>query len=163
MMEFESGEDFAKYLLFLHIAIADGITKGLKQVAKKIERDAKSQIGFYQPRTGHFQSWVELTDATEAEKARLGYEPDAPLLRDGKLRDSIEHEVYSLEAVIGSKSDIAAWQEFGTRTIPPRPFIGPAAYMNKKAIREILGMALVEGLVGGEPIHKSLRYDFNVK
>lgn len=162
MKEFADVALFAEHLLLLNLAIERSVHKGLEKAAKLIENDAKRQIGHYQDAVGPFQDWAPLADSTEAEKARLGYPIDAPLLRDGHLRDSIEHEVSGLEAVVGSKSDIAVYQEFGTKTIPPRPFIGPAAFKNKEAIQKILGKALVEGLIGGEAIHESLGYDFEV-
>ena len=91
-----------------------------------------------------------------AEKSNRLLSPD--------LRESIQHEVDGtighLEAIIGSKSDIAEYQEFGTEKIPPRPFIGPAAFNQKDKIQQLLGEAFVEGLVGGESIHRSLGYDF---
>lgn len=162
MKEFADVATFAMHLLTLNAAIEHHAHKGLGKAAKIIERDAKRQIGHYQPEVGPFQDWAPLADSTEAEKARLGYPADAPLLRDGQLRDSIQHEVSGLEAVVGSKSDIAEYQEFGTRTIPPRPFIGPAAFKNKEAVQKILGASLVQGLIGGSPIHPSLGYDFEV-
>lgn len=160
MREFDNVLAFAEHLLTLNIAIHESAHKGLEKVAKLIEKDAQRQIGHYQPAVGPFQDWAPLAETTEDDKARKGYSLDAPLLREGQLRDSIEHEVHGLEAVVGSKSEIAEYQEFGTNTIPPRPFIGPAAFKNKKAIQQILGKAVVEGLIGGEPIHESLGYDF---
>lgn len=160
MREFGDVATFAAHLLTLNVAVEKTVQNGLEKAAKIIERDAKSQIGHYQPEVGQFQDWAPLADSTEAEKARLGYPADAPLLREGDLRESIEHEVQGHEAVVGSKSEIAEYQEFGTNTIPPRPFIGPAAFKNKEAIHHILGASLVEGLIGGGPIHPSLGYDF---
>jgi HK97 gp10 family phage protein len=160
MREFEDVALFAEHLLLLNLSIEQSVHNGLKKVAKLIEQDAKKQIGHYQDTVGPFQDWAPLADSTENEKARLGYPIDAPLLRDGHLRDSIQHEVSGLEAVVGSKSEIAEYQEFGTKTIPPRPFIGPAAFKNKDAIQKILGHALVEGLISGQAIHESLGYDF---
>lgn len=160
MREFESITAFAEHLLVLSASIVAAEHNALEKVAVLIEKDAKEQIGHYQDAVGPFQDWAPLADSTEAEKARLGYPADAPLLREGDLRDSIKHEVVGLEAVVGSESDIAAYQEFGTDKIPPRPFIGPAAFKNKEAIQKIIGKAVVEGLVGGEAIHSSLGYDF---
>lgn len=162
MREFADVATFAAHLLTLNAAIEESTHRGLEKVAKIIERDAKSQIGHYQPEVGPFQDWAPLAESTEKEKARLGYPANAPLLREGDLRESIEHEVQGQEAVVGSKSEIAEYQEFGTSTIPPRPFIGPAAFKNKEAIQHILGASLVEGLIGGDPIHPSLGYDFKV-
>lgn len=157
--EFGSLAAFAEHMIVREISTLAALHHGLESVAKVIESTAKSEIGVYQPETGPFQEWAPLADSTEAEKARLGYPADAPLLRDGTLRDSIKHEVSGLEAVIGSESDIAAYQEFGTKTIPPRPFIGPAAFRNKENIEAMIGGAVVTGLVGGDLIHHSLGYN----
>ncbi len=161
--EFGSFAAFAEHLVVRQIATLEALHAGLETVAVLIEETAKDEIGFYQPEVGPFQDWAPLADSTEAEKARLGYQLDAPLLREGKLRDSIEHEISGLEAVIGSKLDIAEYQEFGTATIPPRPFIGPAAFHNKKNIKEIIGAAAVTGLIGGNLIHPSLGYNIPIK
>ena len=163
MREFASPLDFSLHLLELSHRIEKIEETALEKCAVLIEKDAKSQIGFYQQEVGPFQNWAELADSTEADKVRKGYETDAPLLRQGDLRDSIEHEVVGKEAVIGSKSDIAEYQEFGTPTIPPRPFIGPAAFRNKDKIQKILGNAILEGITGGEAIHAALGYDMDIK
>ena len=161
--EFQDIGEFLLHLAELEVGIAIAEDRGLERVCQIIEKDAKAQIGHYQDAVGPFQDWAPLADSTEAEKARKGYPLDAPLLREGNLRDSIEHEVARGEAVVGSKSDVAEYQEFGTATIPPRPFIGPAAFKNKEAIERVLGATLVEGLTGGELIHEALGYDFEVK
>lgn len=162
--EFSSLTSFCLHFATLELAVHKAEHHALEKVARLIEANAKSRIGHYQGEEGGFPAWADLADSTESEKAKLGYPVDAPLLREGDLRDSIEHEVNGslrhLEAIIGSKSDIAEYQEFGTDRIPPRPFIGPAAFSQKHKIQKILGEALIEGLVGGESIHKSLGYDF---
>jgi HK97 gp10 family phage protein len=163
MRDFASPLEFSLHLLELSHRIEIIEETALEKCAVLIETDAKAQIGFYQPQVGPFQDWAELADSTEADKARKGYPLDAPLLREGDLRNSIEHEVVGREAVIGSKSDIAEYQEFGTATIPPRPFIGPAAFRNKENIQKILGHAIVEGITGGQAIHASLGYDAEIK
>lgn len=67
----------------------------------------------------------------DAVRRRLSHAPgephDAPWLRSGALRNSIGHEVHGTEAVVGSADPVAADQECGTRTDPPRPFLAPAA------------------------------------
>lgn len=139
---------FLTHFATLHTAIAVAQHSALERVARRIEHDAKEQIGHYQADIGPFPAWAPLAESTEAEKARLGYPAGAPLLREGNLRDSIQHEVVGHEAVVGSKSPIAAYQEFGTDKIPPRPFIGPAALANADYIQQELGAATVAGLSG---------------
>ena len=135
----------------------------LGKAARVVQEDAKARIGHYQNEAGPFQDWAPLADSTEAEKARLGYPLDAPLLREGTLRDSIVVESFPHEAIIGSKMKIAGYQEFGTNRIPPRPFLGPAAFANQKKIAAIVGMAAVSGLTGGATIHPALGYDMSLK
>lgn len=160
--EFQDVASFCLHFATIQTAVARAQHSALEKAARIVEEDAKGRIGSYQDAEGPFQDWAPLAESTEAEKERLGYPADAPLLRDGQMRDSIEHLVEGHEAVVGSKSDIAEYQEFGTQTIPPRPFIGPAAFANKEKIERLLGHALVAGLTGGDVIHESLGYDFKV-
>lgn len=118
--------------------------------AKVVQKDAQDRIGEYQNETGPFPAWQPLADSTEAEKARLGYPSGAPLLRTGEMRDSIVTEHNALEAIIGSKDPVAKYQELGTDKIPPRPFLGPAAYDSREKIHRIIGKA-VAGSIGGRP------------
>jgi len=116
--------------------------------ARVVQEDAKERIGEYQEAAGPYPLWEPLAESTEAEKARLGYPPDAPLLRDGTLRDSIVTEHHALEAIIGSKMPVAAFQEFGTSKMPARPFLGPAAFANRKKITRIIGRTATAALSG---------------
>lgn len=148
MREFGSLGSFGLYLMEAAAAEAVMLERGLKACAERIEKTAKEELGEYQPATGPFPEWAQLADATMAQRESMGYTPNDPLLRSGELRDSIGHEVSGLEAEIGSTSDIAVYQELGTETIPPRPFLGPAAVRNKKFIQRALGEAAVLGILG---------------
>ncbi|MBB5189604.1 HK97 gp10 family phage protein [Silvimonas terrae] len=154
----ELAEVFTKNTLGMMVTMQ----AGLEKAAVVVEKDAKQRIGEYQEAEGPFPAWAELSDSTKEDRARQGYTENDPLLRSGDLQRSIEHEVGYTEAVIGSKSPVAAYQEFGTYRIPPRPFLGPAAFHNKKRIQRILGAAMVSGLVGGSPVHALLGYDGDV-
>lgn len=155
--------DMVTELAAAEVAIHVNARRALERVAVKVEKTAKSEFGHYQPETGPFPAWAELAESTKDERARLGYSEDEPLLREGDLRDSIEHEVSELEAVIGTNSDIAEYHEFGTSKMPPRPFMGPALVRNHDAIIEELGGAVVRGLIGGNVIHNSLGYNATVE
>ena len=67
----------------------------------------------------------------EAIRDSLSHPPgstrDAPWLRSGTLRASIECQNDENIAVIGSSDPVAVDQEQGTGTIPPRPFFAPSA------------------------------------
>lgn len=164
MKEFKSLMEFGAFMkLVAPIAIAAELRHGLEASAKAIEATAKAEIGKYQGEVGPFPAWSALAESTQVERERLGFTPNDPLLRRGDLRDSIQREVGNLEAVIGSKSEIAAYQEFGTEKIPARPFMGPAAFRNKNKIAKEVGAAVVSGLFGGGRIHPALGYDMDVK
>lgn len=149
MKEFGSLAQFAAHLVALEAGVALAAHHGLKKVAVEIERTAKSEFGEYQPAVGGFGAWSPLAEATKADRVRKGYTPDDPLLRSGKLRGSVSHEVSWLEAVIGSDSDVMVYQELGTSKIPPRPVLGPAAERNKDTIERILGGMVAKGIQYG--------------
>lgn len=162
MREFGSLAHFAAHLGMIEAGLVMEVRRGLTEVAKAVEKTAKAEIGDYQPAVGPFPAWAPLADSTKKDRVRQGYTEDDPLLRSGALRDSISHEVGAGEAVIGSDSDIAIYQEMGTDKIPPRPFLGPAALHNEAEIQRILGRAAVRGLLGGTVIPAGLGYDKDV-
>lgn len=157
-------ESFVTELLFAEAKTVLAIHEGIEGAAIVIEKAAKAQIGHYLDHdVGPFSEWEDLKDSTVEDKERQGYAPpDNPLLREGDLRDSITHETHGLEAIIGSKSKIAAYQEFGTEHIPPRPFIGPAAVESEHKIEELIGAAMVIGICGHGAIPSGL-YDFKIE
>lgn len=120
----------------------------LEHAAKVIEKEAKAEIGNYQNQAGPFSAWAELADSTKRDRVNKGYSDDEPLLRDGDLRDSIEHTVTDHEAHIGSDSPIAEYQELGTDRIPPRSFLGGAAFRKAPEIAEFAGTEMTAFLSG---------------
>jgi HK97 gp10 family phage protein len=162
MKTFDGFAAFADYLQFRGLETVRELQHGLERAAVMVEKTAKAEIGTYQPEVGPFQAWEPLAESTIEDRIRQGFTPDDPLLRSGELRASISHQVAPGEAVIGSTSKIAAYQELGTSTIPPRPFLGPAAMHNEKRIVEQLGATFVNGLAGGQRIHPTLGYDMKL-
>lgn len=147
-------EDIGQFIS--HLAVVEGMVKhrmaqGLEKALVLIETDAKEQIGHYQPEVGPYSAWAPLTPGTEAEKAREGAPAGAPLLRHGALYASFQHEVISPEeGIVGSTDPTMVFHEMGTDKMPPRPVMGPALYKNRERIQQILGRAIVEGIIGGE-------------
>jgi hypothetical protein len=152
MKEFTSIAGFITHLAAMDAAVALELHRGLKKCATAIEATAKSEFGVYQGEVGAFAAWAPLAQSTQDERERLGYTPDDPLLRSGKERDAISHEVSGTEAVIGSDSDVMVYQELGTPTIPPRAVLGPAAIRNKPLIEKTLGAAVAKGLLYGSGV-----------
>jgi HK97 gp10 family phage protein len=75
-----------------------------------------------------------------------GGQHETPWLRTAQLRDSIAREADGTQAVIGSSNMIAVYQELGTRSVPPRPFLAPAAGAHGQAVAEAIGNAAAEAL-----------------
>lgn len=141
--EFSSFGAFAAHLERLSLEGAE-VTEHLTEASAKIIRDAaKAKIGHYQQSVNGssisgWPEWAPLAASTEAEKARQGAPANAPLLRHGDLYISIDYQVQTkvLEgiATVGTPLEIGLYQELGTKHIPPRPFLGPAAFESKVAI-----------------------------
>ena len=173
MKKFNSLLEFSEHLIKAATVEIIAYHEGLKVAAELIQEDAKNQIGYLQPSVSSFPAWEELAASTKYEKELLGYGDEdndwQPLLRTGELRDSIQYEIdmSRFEAIIGSKSPIAAFQEFGTKTIPPRPFIGTAAFICAPQIAKIFGIATMLGIAGGRvmaaDIAKEIGYQYGIK
>jgi HK97 gp10 family phage protein len=142
--------------LALHLVVVEAEVKlkaesSLKKAAQVIEDEAKSELGYYQPEKGPYPGWKELAESTLKTHAAYGV-GDTPLMFTGGLYASIEHEAHGSEAVVGSKLDIAMYQEFGTDKIPPRPFIGAALFTSKGRIEKIMANGLVSAIVSGNAV-----------
>src|SRR4051794_31194046 len=137
MKSFNSFADFSRHLGTL--AVIESEHHALEQCGEIVEKAAKAKIGKYQQGAGPFAAWAPLAESTKEDRARLGYPEDEPLLREGTLRDSIEHKVVFPEAHIGSNSEIAVYQELGTKTIPPRSFLGTAVVEETPKLIEVIG------------------------
>ena len=130
----------------------------LDAIGAMVEAEAKKAIGTYD------FDWPQLTESTQHDREREGYAPNEPLLRTGELRDAIEHQVDAHEMSVevgvpagmphsGSEADvgeIATFQEFGTATIPPRPFLGPALFylLGNGAIQEVVKQTVGAAVTG---------------
>lgn len=146
MKDFASPNEFAEFLgkLLATMPVAQQI--GLDGAAAIIQIEAKAEIGHYQDAAGQFEAWPELADFTKADRIAQGYSENDPLLRSGKLRDSIKRNAGTNEAYVGSDDDIAVYQELGTETIPARSFLGGAAVRKGDEAVEVLADVLFEHL-----------------
>jgi HK97 gp10 family phage protein len=91
----------------------------------------------------------QLADTVRAELSGSGDGPhEMPRIGSGALRESISVSANGAVAVVGSISEVALFQETGTRTMPPRPFLAPAAALQGAAIAHEVGAAVVAALRG---------------
>jgi len=94
------------------------------------------------------QAIAQRIEATVVDSLshRPGDEHSSPWQRTGTLRSSIASEVTANAIVVGSTDPAAVFQEEGTRTAPPRPFLGPAGSAAAAEAIQTLGTATVEAL-----------------
>jgi len=124
--------DFEEYAKFLAIQPELVLVKIIETAAKVGEAAkeiaAKKMIGH------ELSIWKPLDEVTIERKEREGFTGQVsatdPLLRTGEMRESISYEVIpnpeGATVIIGSSSKHAIYQELGTPTIPPRPFLSVA-------------------------------------
>lgn len=155
--------EMAMELVRLEAAEYLALEQGLEAILTRIQRTAKSEFGVYQAGVGSFPAWPELADATKDDRLQQGYSEDEPLLRSGALRDDIQKERHGLEGVVGSASEVMVFQEFGTKNMPARPVLGPAAVRNSEAMQKLAAAAVVAGFIGQDKIHEALGYDFETQ
>jgi HK97 gp10 family phage protein len=116
---------------------------GLEKTCQLIEDRAKEVIGTY------IFNWPQLAQSTQEQRVALGFSANEPLLRTGKLRDSIGHVVEGNVGYVGTNDPIAPYQEFGTSKIPPRPFLGGALAATEGEIPKIFGSLVSAAMRGG--------------
>lgn len=125
-------DELALALGLVEARLPEEIHRSLSEIGEVVEAIAKGKIGTYQPfesspKGQGFWEWMPLTEDTMADRVAQGYPANEPLKRSGELQDRIEHEVEGHEMLtVGSDDPIALYQELGTASIPPRPFIGPS-------------------------------------
>ena len=156
-MQLESLDALALHLVAAAAAWKVARRKALNDAADIVKKDARKQIGRYQPAVGIYPEWAPLAESTVDEKARLGVTPrggmddDAPLYRFGDLLRSFRSELVSDdEVVIGSTELSMAYHEFGTSKMPPRPVLGPAFVKNREQIQKLLGVAVIDAVLVGQ-------------
>ena len=129
--------------ILTELAVMDGAEKdALEKAAQVVETEAKRVIGTYD------YGWAQLAPSTQKDREDKGYPANEPLLRDGTMRDSIQHKVEGKSAFVGSNEDIAVFQELGTSRIPPRPFLAGAAMHKGPEVAKIVGETVVGYLSG---------------
>jgi len=111
-----------------------------------VQSDAMLRIGHYQAAVGPFPKWQQLAAETQAERARLGYTPNDPLLRTGDLARSIQFTIEGDTGYVGSDDPVAVYQELGTARIPARPFLGPALFVNEYRIHKMFVSAVFKAM-----------------
>ncbi len=92
------------------------------------------------------QASVLANAVREALSNPPGGPHEYPWLRTGALRDSVATDVGPTEALIGSTSDVALYQERGTVSVPPRPFLAPVAASRAEDVAEAIGLAVFQAL-----------------
>ncbi len=141
---------FAAHMLTIEKDLNVAAERTVMRGAALIQKKAKAQMGHEQP------YWPALKPETISRKAR----GNTPLLETGELRASIEvsgpyrEGARTVSAYVGSNNPKAAWHEFGTGHVPPRPFLGPAAIGAERQIHEIAQREVAKAFAGGKHYHE---------
>jgi hypothetical protein len=112
MMKFSSLGGFAAHLLTIEADLELAREVCVEKACRMVEKEAKRAIGTY------LFDWTPLQPETIARKAR-GY---TPLLETGE--HVVGREGTEVVGYVGTNDPIAKYHELGTRTIPPRSFLG---------------------------------------
>lgn len=139
--------DLARMLETASLTVGHQLTIAVRDYAKEVEKEAKAEIGNYQPATGPFDAWPDLSESTQVDRVRKGYSANEPELRTGELRDSIKSEASGLSSIAGSTSPIMLYQENGTPTMPPRAIIGMAYIRKLDFLEEEIGRCVMRSFV----------------
>lgn len=132
------------------------IHEEVKKSAIIIRDKAVLKFGTYQPAVGPYPAWEQLAPRTVKQKAKAGASGDDPLIGHypagiknkvwpAHLRNTIEFKVEGMSAVVGTSDPLGPWQEFGTSTIPPRPFLFPAAFEEEPDFQKRIKEAVIKG------------------
>jgi phage gpG-like protein len=105
----------------------------LNDFAERAVKEAKAEFGVYQPAKpapegGDFPAWAQLQQQTiDSKKVRTG--EDVPLLDRGDLRESVEAlNVSETMKLVGTYDQNGVYHEYGTSTIPARPWLRPVLW-----------------------------------
>jgi phage gpG-like protein len=155
-MKFSSLGGFAAHLLTIEADLELTREVCVEKACRMVEKEAKAAIGTYR------FDWPPLQPETVARKAG----GDTPLLETGELQKSIGHVVGreggDVVGYVGTNDPIAKYHELGTRTIPPRSFLGEAAMRKEHKIHEMMERTVAATLDRGGPRYRELRELFHV-
>lgn len=116
-----------------------------REVGRYLAREVRKQ---FTTKGAHFGTpWKPLARSTIAEKRRNGW-PRSPLVRTGQLKRDFTSSPLDIEryegksAVFGASSDVAGWQQYGTkrngrRHIPARIILKLTPQM-RQDVKDIL-------------------------
>jgi phage gpG-like protein len=145
--------DLAAHLATLDADLELARAAILEKACRMVEKEAKRVLGTYS--AGY--NWPQLAESTQDDRVSKGYSANEPLLRTGELRASIEHVIEGNEGYVGTNDPVAAYHEFGTSRMPPRPFLSMAAIVKEKAIHEMADRIVAATVQRGGANYRELR------
>jgi hypothetical protein len=166
MIEFDSPGAFAAFLSRVMTEIPIREQMAMDLAAELIQHEAKGMLGHYQGQAGPFAAWPELAERTKIERTEQGYSENEPLRRSGLLEAHIERSADAREARVGvpdldvshdydsrteNIGEIAVDLEFGTWDIPPRSFLGAAAFKQGEGAAALVG-SIMSAHIAGLPL-----------
>lgn len=122
-------------------------------LAENMNTKAQEMVEFARDMFGHYEhegNWPQLSPVTQADRERLGFPANEPLLRTGDLRDSYSYDLMVTPSVIflmvGSDDVRSIFHELGTAEMPPRPVLMPTAKAFEQEMEDALGEKVAKAL-----------------
>ena len=144
-------QEFQKFLVKLPGIAMEIANATLDEMAKLAVKNAQGEFGNYQgtkpgPDGTAFPAWAALKPETiERKKVRTG--EDVPLLDSGGLQNSVmELDFANLTKMVGTYDPNGARHEYGTGTIPARPWLRPALFALKAPFERKLRKDLIAAI-----------------
>ena len=157
-MAYVSMEQLIMKLASIPEKICAEVKKSMKVSAAEVRDTAKKKFGKFQPAVGDFPAWDLLTIETlhrkmdqggaESEDPLVGHYPpgEGNHVWNQPLRGTIDYKVDGMIAAVGTDDPLGEYHEYGTKHIPPRPFLRPALYESQVKIKENVKDALGEAM-----------------
>ncbi|MGI4951191.1 MAG: hypothetical protein ACRYGM_05250 [Janthinobacterium lividum] len=149
MRSFPNIASFVRHLATVPAAVHEAQRHGEEEQGAVLVQTAHDMIGMEMPK------WAALAESTVAEKRREGFTGRVsgtdPLYRTGELRLSISYRIEGSSLLLGATDPIAAYQEFGTDRIPPRPFIGATMFSRGHEAADRIALHMMSAFGGTRP------------
>lgn len=162
VMEFKSLKSFAAHIRKQAEKLPLYERKVSLFIGEIMEKEAQDKIGHLHDAAGPFSAWKPLAESTKKDKERQGFAFNHeynPVYRTGEAKESISHSYIPemRRILLGSPSQILAWQEEGTRYIPPRSSIGATMFQSGPIIKYAFS-GMLKDWAASQPVNMRIRH-----
>jgi len=136
-IEVRGSKELERYLKTASAEVREEVGNQVTTTALRLQKDAKRRVK-KKPASGRV---YEKYNPRRTHQASAPGE--APMSDTGRLANSIVFDtVGPLTATVGARAVYAAWLEYGTRKMAPRPFMRPAAEVQRARFQDDIEAAI---------------------